>query len=63
MQGIFTALCITLFGATAQAQTANGQDHNANNGAAQSALLWQKLENYIQRVNQELDGTMGARFC
>jgi beta-lactamase class A len=60
MQGIFTALCITLFGATAQAQIANGQDHNANNGAAQSALLWQKLENYVQRVNQELDGTMGV---
>lgn len=44
---------------------AQGQDNPANppgktgDKAAQSEILWQKLENTIQQTNRELDGTMG----
>jgi beta-lactamase class A len=59
MAAIFLAISITAFGAVARAQTGKSQE-SASNAAAQSALLWQKLESRIQQVNGELDGTMGV---
>ena len=56
----FLAISITAFGTIAQAQTGKNQESGATNTATQSALLWQKLENSVQQVNGELDGTMGV---
>lgn len=57
---IFLATSITAVGTIAQVRTAKDQESVSTNASAQSALLWQKLENNIQQVNRELDGTMGV---
>jgi beta-lactamase class A len=57
---IFIAILITTFGTLARAQTGKSQESNSANAPTQSPLLWQKLENSIQQVNGELDGTMGV---
>jgi beta-lactamase class A len=53
-------MVMTVFGAAARAQTDKSQESSSTNASAQSVLLWQKLENSIQQVNHDLDGTMGV---
>jgi beta-lactamase class A len=53
-------MVMTVFGSAARAQTDKSQESSSPNTSAQSALLWQKLENSIQQVNHDLDGTMGV---
>ena len=59
VQALLISICMSAIGGTAQAQNPNRHDGSTANSETQSAILWQKLESSIQRVNQELDGTMG----
>jgi beta-lactamase class A len=60
VMAVALGIWLSCLGTVAQGQgaRANTSDKTGDR-ATQSEILWQKLENTIQQVNRELDGTMG----
>lgn len=57
---ITLGIWLSCLGVAAPGQEAGaGTAVKAGDKATQSEILWQKLENTIQQINRELDGTMG----